>query len=155
MTLAWVDRDDDLALALDAIRRYQAELGEDLCFQAPDDTIEALRGHYGPPGGVALWFDGGRAVGVVCVRKLDEHRAELKRLWVVPEYRGRGWGRALVEAALERARAAGFREIVLDSLDRLKPALELYRSLGFVSVEPYTTNPLPGAVFLGRTLFER
>lgn len=142
-------------MAVAAICRYQDELGENLCFQVADDSVDALRRHYGPPGGVALCFDEGQAVGVVCVRSLDDQRAELKRLWVAPAWRGRGCGRALVEAALERARAAGFREVVLDSLDRLVPALELYRSLGFVAVEPYTTNPLPGAVFLGLPLATR
>jgi len=152
VVLAWAERDEELDVAVELIARYLDELGEDLGFQASDASAEALRRHYPAPGGVLLAWHATRPVGVVAVRELSAGRFELKRLWVDPDHRGRGVGRALVGAVLERVDAAGGVEVVLDTLERLALALALYRALGFDVIEPYTHNPLPGALFLGKQL---
>ena len=52
----------------------------------------------------------------------------------------------------ERARQAGYTQMRLDTLEKLKPALQLYRSLGFRACPAYYPNPLPGVVYLERDL---
>ena len=52
-------------------------------------------------------------------------------MWILPEYRGKGSGRGLVEAALEAARAEGVRKVELDVFPDNGPAIALYASMGF------------------------
>ena len=77
--------------------------------------------------------------------------AWLEDVFVEPQARGRGIGRALTEACVECARARGCRRIQLDANERNEAALALYRSLGFGSGSPrrwdgardlYLTKPL-------------
>ena len=56
---------------------------------------------------------------------------ELNRMYVADAARGRGVGRALCEALLDRARALGYREVRLDALNERVEALPLYCRLGF------------------------
>ena len=100
--------------------------------------VAGLPGYYAPPAGALLlaWLDG-VAVGCVAVRRLDERSCEMKRMFVEDAGRGRGVGRALGEAIVVAGRAAGYREMYLDTSIGQHEALGLYRSLGFVDVEPY------------------
>jgi ribosomal protein S18 acetylase RimI-like enzyme len=88
----------------------------------------------------------------VALRPLGSDSCEIKRMYVRPAFRGRGVGRLLAEQALAAAVAAGYRRACLDTLSSMTGAIALYRSLGFVEVEPYYHNPLPGARFFGKDL---
>ena len=79
----------------------------------------------------------GDALGMVFLRKSTAEAMEIKRLFVRPEGRGTGAGRALVEAAMAEARAMGSSIMRLDSSRTLKAAIALYRSLGFKYCDPY------------------
>ena len=81
--------------------------------------------------------DGGRAVGCGGVCRFDEARAELKRMYVVPEARGRGLGRLLLEALEGEARRLGYTGIVLETGDRQPEALGLYVSAGYERIPCY------------------
>ena len=73
-------------------------------------------------------------VGCGAVRRLDSSTAELKRMYVTPSVRGRGIGRALVEALEGEAQSLGVRRIVLETGTRLAPAIRLYEALGYVRI---------------------
>ena len=79
----------------------------------------------------------GEMLGMVFLRKSGPDAMEIKRLYVVPDGRGTGAGRALVEAAIAEARAAGARSLRLDTTRNLTPAIGLYRNMGFVFRDPY------------------
>ena len=72
----------------------------------------------------------------------------MKRLYVRPGFRRFGLGRLLVQALLDEARRAGYSTVLLDTLDDMEAARELYEALGFEEIPPYYFNPIPGAHYL-------
>ena len=92
-----------------------------------------------PPDGVFLVVrdDDGRAVGCGGICRFDETRAELKRMYVLPEARGRGLGRRLLVELEEHARFLGYAGIVLETGDRQPESVGLYVSAGFERIPCY------------------
>ncbi len=86
------------------------------------------------------------------MRPLAEGDCEMKRLYVRPAYLGQGIGKKLALTVIERARAAGYARMRLDTLKKLAPAISLYTTLGFQTCPPYYENPLPGVVYMERVL---
>jgi ribosomal protein S18 acetylase RimI-like enzyme len=108
----------------------------------PDGTL------FVPPAGVFLVVDVEDALGVACggVRRIQGApdggvRYEIKHLYVSPEGRGQGLGRALLAELERRATDFGADEAVLDTNASLAAAGGLYRSSGYASIEPYNDNP--------------
>jgi putative acetyltransferase len=151
-----VERGDRAALAAvrALFREYADALGIDLGFQGFAAEVGDLPGAYAAPRGALLLAGPPDApAGCAAVRPLaTPGDAELKRLYVRPAHRRGGLGRRLAVAAIEAARGAGHRRLVLDTLAGMDAARALYRSLGFVPVPAYYANPLPGAVYLGLAL---
>ena len=95
-----------------------------------------------PPAGVFLVVElDGEAVGCGGVRMLSPARGEIKHVWLRPAARGTGLGRALLAELERRAADLGASEVVLDTNERLVAAQSLYRSSGYVDIEPYNDNP--------------
>ncbi|RIJ97581.1 MAG: GNAT family N-acetyltransferase [Armatimonadetes bacterium] len=139
----------DLNLVSKLFREYEAELGVDLCFQGFEEELSSLPGKYAEPrGAILLALEGEEPAGVVALRPLGETECEMKRLYVRPSFRGSGAGRLLTEAIVEAAEAKGYDTMVLDTLERLQPAIRLYESLGFERCEAYYSNPEPDVVFM-------
>ena len=129
-------------------REYERFLDVDLCFQSFEEELAGLPGKYGPPDGVLLMaMDGRQSAGCVALRKVEDRVCEMKRLYLRPQYRGRGLGRLLAERILSEATALGYSVMRLDTLDKLKAAMGLYEAMGFRRREPYYGNPLPGVVY--------
>lgn len=145
----------ELATAAMLFAEYADALGIDLSFQGFENELATLPGSYAPPAGrILLAYDCSSPAGCVALRSLGGRVCELKRLFVRPGYRGTGLGRRLADAALAAAVELGYERIRLDTLPEMDRAQELYRSLGFVEIEPYAVNPVPGARFLERRLGE-
>lgn len=130
-------------------REYQQHLGIDLCFQSFEAELANLPGKY-----VGIWFAevDGEIAGVVALRPWAEGIGEMKRLFVRPGFQGRGLGKALAETVVSASRQAGYRALRLDTLPSMAAAVGMYRAVGFQDIEPYTVNPVPGALFLELTL---
>ena len=129
-------------------REYERFLRVNLCFQSFEAELAGLPGNYAPPAGALLLaMDGPQAAGCVALRKFGDGIGEMKRLFVRPEYRAQGLGRALAMSVLQEAVAAGYAFMRLDTLARLKEAMRLYQSLGFKQVKPYYSNPLDDVVY--------
>jgi ribosomal protein S18 acetylase RimI-like enzyme len=142
----------ELARVRALFQEYAAAVGAEGCFRDFAAELEALPRVYAPPGGLWLATDrSDEAIGCVGLRLLTGKRGELKRLYVRPSGRGLGLGKALLEAALEAARAGGLTEVVLDTLPQMQAARALYRNAGFVPVPPYGSHP-PTAETFGLSL---
>lgn len=95
------------------------------------DLLDVEHSYLARGGWFSVLTDAGRVVGTVAALPKDEGTVEIKRLYLLPEYRGRGHGRALMEHALARARGAGCRVAVAWSDARLETAHRVYDRLGF------------------------
>ena len=139
--------------AREILREYARSLAVDLCFQNFEAELASLPGEYAAPAGqLLLAFVGDALAGCGGLRALPDadhaNACEMKRLYVRPAFRRFGLGRVLAEALLDEARRAGYSTMLLDTLDEMESARELYATLGFVEVAPYYFNPIPGAHYL-------
>src|SRR5436309_11337316 len=84
---------------------YAGWLEIDLCFQNFDKELAGLPGDYAPPyGRLLLAIEDERIAGCVALRKIGDGICEMKRLFLRPEFRGKGVGRKLVEAIVAEAK---------------------------------------------------
>lgn len=141
---------DQIAQARNLFKEYEAWIEVDLCFQNFEKELAALPGDYAPPDGrLLLAFDNERLAGCVALRKIGDGVCEMKRLFVRPEFHGKGLGRELIETILKQAREIGYERMRLDTLpDQMAKAIALYRQIGFTEIEPYYANPVKGAMFM-------
>ncbi len=143
----------DVDLARSLFAEYQRAIGVDLCFQAFGEELRGLPGAYARPRGrLLLAIEPEGPAGCGALRPIAPGVAELKRMWVRPAFRGRGLGRAIAVALLDEARQEGYRAARLDTLDSMREAQALYRSLGFHEIPAYYENPLPGVLYMELTL---
>jgi len=134
---------------------YVSSLAEDISFQNVADELAGLPGKYSRPGGVVLIArQGDELAGAIAYRMFEPGVCEMKRLYVRPSFRGRGLARDLANELIEDARARGYRTMLLDTLASMQAARSLYRDLGFVPVEAYYDNPLPGVAYMTLDLGE-
>ena len=153
LTLVTVESGQALEAAREIILEYVRSLGVDLAFQGVEDELANLPGAFAPPDGALLLacLDGGVAGCGAFQPRVDvdyPNACEMKRVYVRPAFRRFGLGRVIAQTLLERAREAGYSVMLLDTLDEMEAARELYASLGFVEVPPYYYNPIPGAHYL-------
>jgi len=136
-----------VAAAQELFQEYWDSFGFTPCFQNFGEELAALPGRYAPPDGrLAVAWAGERAAGCVALRRFDERRCEVKRLYVRPEYRGYGLGRRLIEWVMCEARAAGYGEMLGDTMPVMTDALALYDRMGFERIAAYAGQDEVGAV---------
>jgi putative acetyltransferase len=150
LTLRQAESPAEIAQTRELFLEYADSLGFSLCFQGFDQELTGLPGDYAPPDGRLLLAEyRGQPAGCVALHKLDSGICEMKRLYLRPQLRGRGVGRALAEAVIAEARAIGYRKMRLDTVEPVMPnAVAMYRRLGFVEIEPYRANPIAGALYM-------
>lgn len=148
----------DFVSISELFREYVEWLGIDLTFQDFTAELANLPGKYAQPAG-DLYLAKSKdnfllgCVGIAPLAKPDA--CEMKRLYVREAARGAGLGRALATAAVNFAVAAGYREVMLDTLPSMSGAIAIYHSLGFEKIPPYYPNPVPGALFFSKDLWSK
>jgi len=135
----------EIATISELFVEYWESFGFTPCFQGFGEEVAGLPGKYIALG---LLLVEAQAAGCVALRPLDATRAEFKRLYVRPAYRGQGTGRVLLAWVVERARQLGYRELVADTMPEMISALAMYDRAGFERTGPYSDDPTPGAVYL-------
>jgi putative acetyltransferase len=119
-------------LSEEVIRRYDAM-----------SDLDNLRSHYFDNNGTFLvLIDEGRVVGSGAIRRLNNDICEVKRMWFLKAYRGRGLGTKMAQMLLDFARKKGYKKVRLDTTDEQKQAqaIQLYQRLGFYFIERYNDS---------------
>ena len=138
----------ELVLAV-AARLFQPDAVESfMARESPGlaDVDEFERG-YAPPAGLFLVaLDGDTVIGTGAIRCLDDDTAELRRMWLLEPYQGRGIGYRLWRELADFARRAGYRRVRLTTDTVSTRAISFYERLGFQPITPY--NDSNDAIFL-------
>ena len=91
---------------------------------------------------VAFWcmFDNDKIIGTVAVKELDKNRCELKSLYLLECYHGRGLGKYMLGKAIDFSKESRYKKMYLDSLSTSEKAIRLYENLGFIKTRKYNEN---------------
>lgn len=138
---------------VDAVRQmfleYKASVGVDLWFGGFDKELAALPEPFVRPGGRLLILkDDGAVAGCGGLCPLATDAAEMKRMWLRPEHRGKGLGRVVADALIAAAREDGYRVVRLETLSVMPAARSLFKTMGFEEVPHVKRNPFPGSVLM-------
>jgi putative acetyltransferase len=126
---------NDVTAVIGLVRDVLAEFG--LRFgvgAATDDALAQLPASYEENGG-AFWVavdSTGELVGTCGVFPVEPGTFEVRKMYLRPEVRGQGVGRALLDETVAWARARGGRRLVLDTTEQMTGAIAFYESHGFV-----------------------
>jgi putative acetyltransferase len=145
MTIIEARSESEVAAVRGLFEEYWSSFGFTPCFQGFGEEVASLPGPYSPLG---LLLIDGEPAGCVALRRLDDSRAEFKRLYVRPAYRGQRLGLVLLQWIIGKAREQGYRELVADTMPQMQTALTMYDQAGFERTGPYAQEPTPGAVYL-------
>jgi putative acetyltransferase len=150
LTFAQAELPAQIAQARELFLEYAESLGFSLCFQNFDQELVGLPGDYAPPDGRLLLAEcEGQLAGCVALHKLDRNVCEMKRLYLRPQFRGKGVGRVLAGRIIAEARQIGYQRMRLDTVEPvMKDAVSMYRKLGFKDIAPYRSNPIAGAMYM-------
>jgi ribosomal protein S18 acetylase RimI-like enzyme len=150
LQFAQAESPDQITHARELFLEYAQSLGFSLCFQNFDEELASLPGQYAPPDGRLLLAEyEGQLAGCIALHKLEDSICEMKRLYLRPQFRGKGLGRALAEHVIAEARQIGYQRMRLDTVEPvMKDAVAMYRRIGFREIEPYCTNPIAGALYM-------
>jgi len=139
-----------IAQARELFLEYQASIGFSLCFQNFDAELAGLPGDYAPPDGrllLAQYED--RFAGCGALHRLEAATCEMKRLYLRPQFRGKGLGRAMAERLIAEARGIGYQRMRLDTVGPvMQDAVAMYRRLGFKEIAAYRENPMAGTLYM-------
>jgi putative acetyltransferase len=148
------------AQARELFLEYAKSLGFSLYFQNFDQELAELPGDYAPPEGRLLLAEcEGQLAGCVALHKIASGAGsdvcdgfdfcEMKRLYLRPQFRGKGLGRLLAERIIAEARQIGYRRMRLDTVEPvMKDAVGMYRRLGFKEIGAYRENPMAGTLYM-------
>jgi len=115
------------------------------------EDVDTYTRDYSPPDGLLLAaLDDGRLIGTGAIRRFDDETAELRRMWLLEPYQGRGIGYRLWLVLSDFARHAGYQCIRLTTDNENVRALAFYDRLGFYRIDPF--DGLPHDIYMERVL---
>jgi putative acetyltransferase len=150
LLLAQAESRVQIAQARELFLEYAQSLGFSLCFQNFDQELAGLPGDYAPPHGRLLLAEyESQLAACVAMHKWEKDICEMKRLYLRPQFSGKGLGRILADRIISEARQIGFQRMRLDTVEPvMKDAVAMYRKIGFREIAPYCANPIPGALYM-------
>jgi len=127
--------------ARELVAAMEAWVAEGFGPPTPDRTSTVTASEMAPPSGAYVVVrEAGRVVAGGGIRRLSDGVCEIKRMYVVPEARGRGHGRRVLEALERAAVELGYRRARLDTAESMTTAMALYESAGYRPIPDYNGN---------------
>ncbi len=141
VTIERVDPLDEAAIT--SLRRYFDELDErfETGFDAGDTVTADAESYRFPIGAFVLGRHVGETVACGAVHRVAPEVAEIKRMWVSPDWRGVGLGRRVLRHLEHEGRSLGCSTVRLDTNSALTEAIAMYRSAGYEAIDRYNDNP--------------
>jgi carbonic anhydrase len=142
----------------DVIRDYGRYMFEELGLVAGKESfyseLDAFPGNnYMPPDGIFfLALYDGQPAGCIGLRRYSETACEMKRMYVLPAYRGLGIASKLCSVFLEWAGQLCYEKVLLDTNREMAEAVSIYHKLGFVPIPPYCRNDNPNPLYFMKVL---
>ena len=134
-----ITRADDKEIAV-VIRSVLIEFGVPKVGTAyADKVLDCMAETYDKP--TSAYFvleDKGKIIGGAGIAQLDNfdgNVCELQKMYFLPEARGRGLGRQMIEICLHKAKSVGFEKCYLETLPYMEDARKLYAKVGFKSLD--------------------
>jgi putative acetyltransferase len=128
-------------------------------FNGLDSDLIGIEGHYKKSDGECFWVAeetiDKQIISTTGIRNLKQYAStcELKRMYVVKEYRRLGIGQKLLDTAVDFAKRIGYSRILLDSSKYLEAARTLYLKNGFVNIARYNDNHRAN-IFMEKSLID-
>ena len=121
--------DTEVAKAL--FIEYSQIKGAEGCFVSFDKELADLNNFY-KGGAILVGYENGKPAGCIAIKKVDVTTCEGKRLFIKPEYRGKGYARVLLNSMIEKARTLGYDQLTFTTKPEvMKTAYELYKRMDF------------------------
>ncbi len=125
---------NDTEVVKELFKEYSQIKGAESCFVSFDKELADLKAFY-KGGALLVGCEDEKPVACIAIKKLDDVTCEAKRLFIKPEFRGRGYARTMLNTMLDRARGLGFKEVTFTT----KPSVMeigygLYKRMGFEEV---------------------
>jgi len=108
-----------------------------------DGHLEELASLKPPDGIIYLLLVDGNVEGMGALRKLSRDIGEIKRMYIRPAYRGKGYGKKMLNKLLEFGREFGWSSFLLETGKFMTVAQHIYKSVGFVEREEYPESETP------------
>ena len=110
---------------------YSQIKGAEGCFVSFEKELADLATFY-KGGAILVGFEDETPIATIALRKVDDITAEVKRLFIKPEHRGKGYSRKMLDAMFQRAKSLGYKEVMLTTRPEVMPvAYALYQRIGF------------------------
>jgi len=120
-----------------------------------DEDLHHIDKFMPPMGRLFLCYVDNLPAGMAALKELVPGIGEIKRMYVRPEFRRRGLGRALMDRLLEEANRIPFQCLRLDSAPFFIEAHQLYRAYGFQDISPYDGAEIPKEFHSGWFFMEK
>src|SRR4051794_23253442 len=130
---------DPMAAAL--LNAYAAEIESRFISRAASRVATDPAEYAKPTGSFLVVYEDGEPIACGGLRALPDGAAEVKRMYVVPEARGRGVAAQLLARLEDEARRLGYQRVRLDTAAKLTEAQALYRGAGYTEIPDYNGNP--------------
>ena len=130
---------DDYEAAKNLILDYSKIKGAEACFVSLDKELSDLKGFY-KGGALLLGYENEKPIATIAIKKINDDMAEAKRLYIKPEYRGKGYARQMLDAMLDKCRELKYKEVrfVFPLVLTVKSASENYHMKMRMIVKPGT-----------------
>jgi len=148
-----LETEDEIIKTKELILKYITWLNQDLTFQNIDEELVNFPEKYEEPlGSFIIAKENENVIGCVGLKNLDNKICEMKRLYVLDNYKGQGIGKILTRKIIEEAKLKNYEIMRLDTLNTMEAALKIYFTSGFYKINPYYNNPHEDVIYLEKIL---